>query len=46
MARYKISKGGKKAAAPPQGSMFGCILVVVLIMAFLGWTLYLVLQPR
>ena len=46
MARYRISKGGKKAAAAPQGGLWGCILVVVLIMAFLGWTLYLVLQPR
>lgn len=48
MARYKLSKGGKKAAAAaaPRGGLFGCILVVVLIMAFLGWTFYLALQPK
>lgn len=46
MARYKLSKGGKKAAAAPRGGLFGCILVVLLIMAFLGWTFYLALQPK
>lgn len=47
MARYKLTKGSKKqAAAAPRGGLFGCILIVLLIMAFLGWTLYLALQPK
>ena len=46
MARYKLTKGSKKQAAAPKGALFGCILVVLLIMAFLGWTFYLAMQPR
>jgi hypothetical protein len=46
MARYKLSKGGKKSAAAPQAGLWGCILVVLMIMAFLGWTFYLALQPK
>ena len=46
MARYKLTKGTKQQAAAPQGSLWGCILVVVLIMAFLGWTFYLAMQPK
>jgi hypothetical protein len=46
MARYKITKGGKKHAAAPQGGLYGCILVILLIMAFVGWTFYLAMQPQ
>ena len=46
MARYKLTKGSKKQAAAPQSGLWGCILVVLLGMAFVGWTFYLALQPR
>lgn len=46
MPRYKINKGTKKQTGAPQGGMYGCILVVLLIMAFLGWTFYLALRPN
>ncbi|MDA0206888.1 MAG: hypothetical protein O3A53_20330 [Acidobacteria bacterium] len=46
MARYKLTKGGKKPTAAPQGGLYGCLLVVLLIMAFVGWTFYLAMQPQ
>jgi hypothetical protein len=46
MARYRLTKGTKKQTAAPRGGLFGCILLVVLIMAFLGWTFYLAMQPQ
>ncbi len=46
MARYKLTKGAKKQAAAPQGGLYGCILVILLIMAFLGWTFYLAMQRQ
>jgi hypothetical protein len=46
MPRYNLTKGNKKQAAAPQSGLFGCILVVILIMAFIGWTFYLAMQPK
>jgi hypothetical protein len=46
MARYRLTKGTKKKAAVPQGGLYGCILVILLIMAFIGWTFYLAMQPK
>ena len=46
MARYKLTKGAKKQAAAPRGGLYGCILIVLLIMAFLGWTFYLAMRPN
>ena len=45
MARYSLKKG-KKAQTPPQGGWIGCVLVILLIMAFIGWTFYLALRPE
>lgn len=46
MARYNLTKGTKKQAVAPQGGLWGCILVVLLIMAFVAWTFYLAMQPK
>jgi hypothetical protein len=46
MARYKLTKGSKKQTGAPRGGLWGCILVVLLVMAFLGWTFYLAMQPK
>jgi hypothetical protein len=46
MARYRLSKGTKQQAAAPQGALYGCILVILLIMAFVGWTFYLAMRPK
>jgi hypothetical protein len=43
LARYHLSKG-KKKQAPGSGGMFGCILIILVGMAFMSWTLYLILN--
>lgn len=43
MARYRTTKG-KKKPDKPRGGLFGCILLVVLLIAFVSWALYGVLN--
>ena len=45
MARYRVSRGGPKKQAAPRGGLLGCILILLLLLAFTTWALYLTLNP-
>jgi hypothetical protein len=45
MARWKTPRGKKKAPAR-RGGLFGCVVVVVLLIGFVTWAFFVALNPN
>ena len=46
MARYKKPGKGAPKAAPSKAPLVGCVLIIVLAIAFMSWALSGVLQTK
>jgi len=45
MARWKAARGRRKEA-PPKAPLVGCVLLIVVLLAFIVFAFFAVLNPR